>query len=92
LFFRGKFKTGGDRGVMWNVPVRGIFAEETEVDLEDGLEQSHVSTLVETDLVLPEIDDEYFRGREREQGRFAFEVLAHMVNKVRNSAMLVIYT
>jgi len=77
---------------MWNVPVRGIFAKEAKINLEDGLEQSHVGALVKTALVLPEVDDEYFRGREREQGRFAFEVLAHMVNKKRNNAMVVIYT
>lgn len=79
---------------MWNVPVRvrGIFTEEAEVDLEDRFEQSHVSTLVETDLVLPEIDDGDFRGHEREQGRFAFEVLVHIVNKERNNAMVVVHT
>ena len=77
---------------MWNVPVRGIFTEEAEVDLEDRFEQSHVSTLIKTDLVLPEIDDEDFRGREREQGRFAFEVLVHIVNEERNNAVVVVHT
>lgn len=32
--------------------------EESEVDLKDRLEQSHVGSLVETDLVLPNVDDE----------------------------------
>lgn len=42
--------------------------------------------------MLPEVDNEDFRGRKREQGSFAFEVLVHMVNKKRNNAMVVIYT
>ena len=33
-------------------------AEETQIDFKDGFEESHVSTLVESCLMLPEDDDD----------------------------------
>ena len=58
--------------------VLGLLAEESEVDLEDGLEEPHVGALVEADLVLPEVDDEDFGGGEGEERGFALEVLGSM--------------
>jgi hypothetical protein len=34
-----------------------VFQEELEVDLKDSLQQSHVGTLVQANLVFPDIDN-----------------------------------
>jgi hypothetical protein len=58
--------------------VRGLrLAEQTEVDLEDRLEQAHVGTLVESDLVLPDVDEQNLRASQGKKGRLALKVLFH---------------
>lgn len=49
--------------------------EQTEVDLEDCLEQRHVGTLIQSDLMLPHVDDETLCARHREEGTLSLEVL-----------------
>jgi len=39
-------------------PILSLSPKQTQVDFEDGFEETHVGTLVKTDLVLPKIDDE----------------------------------
>lgn len=34
-----------------------VFQKQTEVDLKDGFEESHVGTLVQADLVFPDVDN-----------------------------------
>jgi hypothetical protein len=46
-----------------DVPVLGLFAEQTQIDLKYRLEEPHVGTLVETDLMLPDVDNKNFRRR-----------------------------
>jgi hypothetical protein len=41
--------------------LRASLSEQTEIDLEHGLEKAHISTLVETNLMLPQVDDKDFR-------------------------------
>lgn len=43
------------------IPVSGLLAEETEVHLEDGLEQTHVSALIQSNLVFPQVDNKNLR-------------------------------
>ena len=53
----------------------GVLDEQLQVDLEHGLEQPHVCTLVQADLVLPDVDNQYLARRQRKQSAFALEVL-----------------
>lgn len=46
-----------------------------QVDLEDGLEQTHVGTLVQTDLVFPDVDNQDLAGSQCEQSTLALKVL-----------------
>ena len=43
-----------------DLPIRSLLAEETEVDFEYSLEETHVGTLVETNLVFPQVDYKHF--------------------------------
>jgi hypothetical protein len=52
-----------------------VLEEQLQVDLEDGLEQTHVGTLVQTDLVFPDVDNQDLAGGQREQGTLALKVL-----------------
>lgn len=52
-----------------------VLEEELQVDLEDSLEQSHVGSLVQADLVLPDVDDQDLAGSQGEQGALALKVL-----------------
>lgn len=52
-----------------------VLEEELQVDLEDGLEQTHVGTLVQTDLVFPNVDNQDLAGGQSKQGTLAFKVL-----------------
>lgn len=52
-----------------------ILQKKLAVDLEDGLQQPHVCTLVQTDLVLPYVYDQNLARRQSEQGTLALEVL-----------------
>lgn len=52
-----------------------VLEEELQVDLEDGLEQAHVGTLVQTDLVLPDVEDQDLACGERKEGALALKVL-----------------
>ena len=42
------------------IPVLSLLPEEAEIDLENSLQQAHVGTLVQPDLVLPHIYYEDF--------------------------------
>lgn len=55
--------------------------EQRKVDLKDRLEQPHVGTLVQSDLVLPDVDDQDFRDGDREQGGFALKVLQRQLGQ-----------
>ena len=52
-----------------------VLEEELQVDLENGLEKTHVGTLVQTNLVLPDVDDQNLTGGQRKEGTFALKVL-----------------
>jgi hypothetical protein len=83
-------KKRSDRGVeLWKKKVRRlktktksrcvfvlvVLEEQLQVDLEDGLEQTHVGTLVQTDLVFPDVDNQDLAGGQCEQGTLALKVL-----------------
>jgi hypothetical protein len=53
-----------------------VLEEQLQVDLEDGLEQTHVGTLVQTDLVFPDVDNQDLAGGQREQG--TLDVVCHL--------------
>lgn len=59
-----------------NALVRGGFTEQAQVDLKHRLEQTHVRTLIQTNLVFPKVDNKHLRGCEGEQGRLSLEVLS----------------
>ena len=44
-----------------HLPVWRLLPEQTQVHFEDGLEETHIRALVQTDLVLPEVDYQNFR-------------------------------
>lgn len=46
-----------------------------QVDLEDRLEQSHIGALVQTHLVLPDVDNEHLTSRKRKESTLALKVL-----------------
>jgi hypothetical protein len=52
-----------------------VLEEQLQVDLEDGLEQAHVGTLVQTNLVFPDVDNQDLAGGQSEQGTLALKVL-----------------
>jgi hypothetical protein len=52
-----------------------LLPKQAEVYFEHGLEQAHVGTLVEADLVFPQIDDQNFWGSKGEERRFALKIL-----------------
>jgi hypothetical protein len=43
------------------VPVHSLLSEKAKIDLKHGLEETHIGTLIKTDLVLPEVDDQDLR-------------------------------
>jgi hypothetical protein len=55
--------------------VLAVFDEQLQVDFKNGLEKAHVGALVQTNLVFPDVDNEDFAGREREESTLALEVL-----------------
>jgi hypothetical protein len=61
--------------LAWSTNVLAVFDEELQVDFEDGLEQAHVGTLVQSDLVFPDVDDEDLARGKRKEGALAFKVL-----------------
>lgn len=52
-----------------------ILQEQLQVDLKHSLQQSHVGSLVQSNLVLPNIDDENLACRERKERTLALKVL-----------------
>lgn len=52
-----------------------IFQEELEVDLEDSLQEAHVGPLVQANLMLPDVYNQYLAGGESEKCALPFEVL-----------------
>jgi hypothetical protein len=61
--------------LAWSTNVLAVFDEELQIDFEDGLEQAHVGTLVQSDLVFPDVDDEDLARGKRKEGALAFKVL-----------------
>jgi len=43
-----------------SVPILSLFVEQTKVHLKHGLQKTHVCTLVQANLVLPEDNEKYF--------------------------------
>lgn len=39
-----------------------LILEELQIDFKDSLEQSHVGTLIKTDLMLPQVENDDFTG------------------------------
>lgn len=52
-----------------------VLEEELEVDFKDGLQEPHVGTLVQTDLVLPDVDEQDLAGGEGKEGALSLKVL-----------------
>lgn len=52
-----------------------VLQEQLQVDLKHSLEQTHVCALVQTDLVLPDVDNQDFTGRQRKESGLALKVL-----------------
>lgn len=52
-----------------------VFEEQLQIHLKYCLQQTHVGTLVQTDLMFPDVDDQHLACREGEQGAFPFKVL-----------------
>lgn len=52
-----------------------VLQEKLQIDLENGLQKSHVGALVQTDLVLPDVDNQYLTCRQSEQGAFTLKIL-----------------
>lgn len=52
-----------------------VASEQLQVDFKDGLEKAHVSTIVQSNLVLPQVHDQHLRCRKREQCTLALEIL-----------------
>lgn len=53
------------RDIDVHIPIHLLLAEQTQVDLEHRLQQTHVSTLVQADLVLPHVHNQDLRRGER---------------------------
>lgn len=39
-----------------------VASKELEIDFKDSLEQAHVGTVVESDLMFPQVDNQHLRG------------------------------
>ena len=59
-----------------NALVRGGFTEQAQVDLKHRLEQTHVRTLIQPNLVFPHVDDEHLRRGKGEESRLSLKVLS----------------
>ena len=55
--------------------VLAVLDEQLQVDLEHRLQQTHVGALVQSNLVLPDVDNEDFTCRQRKEGTLALKVL-----------------
>ena len=55
--------------------VLAVLDEQLQVDLEHRLQQTHVRALVQSNLVLPDVDNEDFARRQRKEGTLALKVL-----------------
>ena len=66
-----------------HIPVLRLLPEEAEIDLENGLQQAHVGTLVQTDLVLPQVNQKDFGRCQREESRFSFEILERPLRNIQ---------
>lgn len=55
--------------------VLAVLDKQLQVDLEDGLQQTHVGTLVQPYLMLPDVDYQDLAGCQGEQGALPLEVL-----------------
>lgn len=51
------------------------FQEQLEVDLENNLQQTHVCTLIQTDLMFPDVDNQDLASGQGKQSALAFKVL-----------------
>ena len=61
-----------------NTSVLSQLSKQPKVHLKHHLEEPHVGDLVQSDLVLPQVDQEHLGRGEREQGRFTLKVLCCM--------------
>lgn len=52
-----------------------VFDKQLKIDFKHGLEQAHIGTLVQSDLVFPDVDNQDFAGRKRKERAFALKVL-----------------
>lgn len=61
----------------WNLPgcILLVLQKQLQIDLKHGLQQSHVRSLVQPHLVLPNIDDEHLTSRQRKESALALKVL-----------------
>ena len=55
--------------------VLAVLDEQLQIDLKHRFQQAHVRALVQSNLVLPDVDNENLTCREREEGTLALEVL-----------------
>ena len=64
---------------LWNEvrysPIRRLLTEQSQVNFEYSLEKPHVGSLVQANLVLPDIYNKDFGRGEREKCGFALEIL-----------------
>src|SRR4051794_26425567 len=63
-----------------HAPLRSLLAEEAQVDLEYGLEEAHVGTLVKTNCMFPHVDEEDLARCQGEQRRLALKVLSRFAS------------
>jgi hypothetical protein len=61
--------------VIRDIPVGRFFAKQSKVDFENCLKKTHVSALVQSNLMFPKVNYENFGRSEGEKGRFPFEIL-----------------
>ena len=66
----------GRRGRSKDAPVGGGPTEQPQVNLKHRLEETHVRALVQTDLMLPQVDNEHLGGGEGEEGRLSLKILS----------------
>lgn len=52
-----------------------ILEKQLQIHFEDSLEQAHVGTLVQTNLVFPDVDNENLAGRKGKERALALKVL-----------------
>ena len=55
--------------------VLAVLDKQLQVDFEHGLQQTHVRALVQSNLVLPDVDNEDLARRKRKEGALALKVL-----------------